>query len=635
LSYNPHFSQKNDNFSLFSCFFCKNLYINNVIFVKMEHTMKKRIFLLAALSLGLFLSCSEATDPENNLQGGNEPGQPFIPGNYLGYGYDVINSSYINRSDVKISHPILDQKRMSKDAVIITETIAGEQDFQMFAGSDLTQFYKDRNAGIGINLGYSNVLFSGKFSFEFSVAMSESRVDSNSYVRGRSYRYTQDDYIKGATAQKLADYLTEDFVGVLQSKTVAQILDQYGTHVLVRYYKGGSLEFNYAYSGKSLSKDNTQQLKTALQASYKGITGGISGGTAEAEASRELEENSLFHYYTYGGKSIDAFSLPELKSSYGAWLNSIAENADICGIGDFSQSLIPLWELAAADGYSSIARELESEFNARAVRQGKALLVKKIKTAREEFNLEATANHTYHFDKAAKNSPAEVEIYVLGAGGGGQGGDYNNGLIDKKIGTGGGGGGGEVAFIKMIVEEPINFKITLGYGGSGGDYYESGTGGTNRVGHSGDNGGSTKVEWSAGGKNFSIVANGGIGGGGSADCEGGKCGKGGYVQPGSASGSVSYEESAWITVSEECDGWKGTVDGGDWDSEGGKGAKLEKDEKGNSESFGGSNGGRRQGTSTTPAQYGGGGYGGYGKNNGASGGKGFVVIKIKYYSEEE
>lgn len=556
---------------------------------------------------------------------------------YLGYGYDVINSSYINRSDVKISHPILDQRKMAQDAVVVSEAIAGKQDFQMFAGSNLTQFYKDRNAGMSVNLDYSWVLFSGKFSLEFSVAINENRIDSNSYIRGRSYRYTQDDYIKGATPQKLAAYLTNDFISVLQTKTASQILDQYGTHVLVRYYKGGSLEFNYAYNGKNLSNDDTRQLKSALQASYKGITGEISGSATEISERRELEENSIFHYYTYGGKPIDAFTVQELKKSYGDWLNSIADNADICGIGDFNQSLIPLWELAAANGASSIAQKLENEFNAQAVKQGKALLVKKIKTAREEFNLESTANHTYYFDKIAKNSPAEVEIYVLGAGGGGQGGDYNNGLFSDKFGTGGGGGGGEVAFVKMLVEEPISFTITLGYGGGGGNSIITGVGGTNTVGCKGGDGGNTKVEWSAEGKNFCIVAMGGKGGGNGGCIEGvagntngGIGGAGGYVSP----SSDSHKKTLYVTGN---NGWTGSIDS-DWDNEGGAGAKLEEGD-GNSESFGGSPGGRRNGQSdgtvTRWAGYGGGGSGGYGKNSGASGGKGFAVIKIKYYVDEE
>jgi len=494
----------------------------------------------------------------------------------------------------------------------------------MFAGSDLKQFYTDRNAGFGVDLGFNAVLFSGKFSFEFSGAMSENRIDSNSYVRGRSYRYTQDDYIKGATPEKLANYLTEDFVNILQTKTASQILDQYGTHVLARYYKGGSLEFNYTYNGKSLSKDNTQQLKAALQASYKGISGGVSGNAAATAESKELEENSLFHYYSYGGKPIDAFSLQELKNSYGDWLNSIADNADICGIGDFNQSLIPLWELAAASGYPSIAKELENEFNARAVRQGKALLVKKIQIERKEFNLENnTVNQTYSFDKVSKNSPASVEIYVLGAGGGGQGGGL-------KFGTGGAGGGGEVAFVKMSIEEPINFTITLGRGGAGGNWRGANTA---IEGGKGNDGERTEVKWSV---ESSIVANGGKGGGNS-ETNGGKGGTSGYVKPGNASGSVSYTDKNYTFVSGG-DGSTGSIDK-DLSSKGGDGAKLEKDKVGNSEDFGGSLGGRREEKSganiARKAEYGGGGSGGYGQNNGADGGKGFALIKIFYYTLDE
>jgi hypothetical protein len=59
------FITKNDNFSLFSCFFTKNLYINNVIFIKMEHSMKINRFLSLAVGLSLAmtftLSCSVAS----------------------------------------------------------------------------------------------------------------------------------------------------------------------------------------------------------------------------------------------------------------------------------------------------------------------------------------------------------------------------------------------------------------------------------------------------------------------------------------------------------------------------------------------------------------------------------------------
>ncbi|MCL2208035.1 MAG: MACPF domain-containing protein [Fibromonadales bacterium] len=562
-----------------------------------------------AISLIFFACSDEATQPEDNPTGNeNSKSETF-----LGYGYDVIHSSFINRRDVKISHPILDQGRMSKDGMIATEP-AVEQDFKMYAGNNLEQFYKDRNAGI--NVSYSGILFSGKFGFEFSNAMNESKIDSSSYVRGHTYRYTQDDYIKGATPEKLADYLTEDFANALKTKNASQILDQYGTHVLARYYKGGSLEFNYTYTGKSLS--STNQLKTALQASYAGISGGVTyNSTTE---SRELEEKSLFHYYTYGGESIDAFSLQELKASYSAWLNSIENKADICGIGDFNQSLIPLWELARAGGYSTKASELEAEFSARAIKAGKALLVKKLK----EISTRISKDSTYSFN-ASKDSPAEIEIYALGAGGGGQGGSYEADLIFDDFGRGGSGGGGAAAYIKLTVEEAVLFNITVGKGGEGGAKYSGSIG--NQAGYPGKDGGNTEVKWTA--KGITLSAGGGKFGGAS-----------GTQTPGGAGGVASINPPQNPPLYSTAQTLKATGANGqngcfansctNGNNTGGSAARLP-----SPHDFGGGSGAIYP---NTPAVSGGGGSGGHCNKNSCTasqkGGDGQVLIKLKYYSEE-
>jgi hypothetical protein len=89
----------------------------------------------------------------------------------------------------------------------------------------------------------------------------------------------------------LLEYLTDGFASDLETRTASQILDRYGTHVFVRYYKGGALEFNYVYNGKSLTTDN--QMRAALQASYAVISGDASGNTNAG--SIELERNSIFH----------------------------------------------------------------------------------------------------------------------------------------------------------------------------------------------------------------------------------------------------------------------------------------------------------------------------------------------------
>ena len=541
---------------------------------------------------------------------------------FLGYGYDVVNSSYINRSDVKISYPVLDQKRMINDGVIASDPIAGEQDFQISVGLSISQFYSDRNAGLGINVSdATGALFSGKFSAEFSVRLDESRIDTNSYLRGRTYRYTQDDYIVGARAERLLEYLTDDFAADLQTKTASQLLDRYGTHILVRYYKGGALEFNYAYNGKSLT--SAAQMRTALQGSFDGISGGVSGGANTG--SSELELNSKFHYYTYGGTPIDAFSLEELRNNYSTWLNSISSNADICGIGNFDQSLVPLWELVEANGYSSKAKEMENEFIARAIKAGKALLVKKLRIGDKLYN--QPGSYTFTFSDAGRDSPAEIEVYALGAGGGGQGGHKKSGILENFTGTGGAGGGGAAAYMKLAIEEPATFNISVGTGGTGGSSVSIGLAGNAQSGNPGNNGGATTVGWAS--QSITLSAAGGVGGGGAGTVITG--GAGGTAAPARLPTSNRYYRDG-----ETASGGNGTSGDqfSDITSEGGKAASIN---KGSDAPFAGGNGAKRlRGGNMNPewAESGGGGFGGYDAQNGKVGGPGLVYIITKYYVDE-
>jgi len=593
---------------------------------------KKTHLAPVALCLGLFVAgCTLPDDegdgsnplslPSDNSGGGSQY--------YLGYGYDVVKSSYVNRGDVKMANPILDQKKLKSDGMFASDPMT-QQDFQMSVGSSVKKFYSNRNTGLGINVGGSDglgaALFSGKFGFEFSVSLDENRIDSNSYLRGHSYRYTRDEYIIGMSAQILQEYLTDGFISDLRTRTAPQFLDRYGTHVIVRYYKGGSLEFNYAYHGKSLTTE--AQMRAALTASFSVIKGESSAdGNSN---SVELERNSTFHYYTYGGKAIGAFTVGELKSDYSDWLSSIESKADICGIGDFDNSLVPVWELAEAVGLSAMAAGLESEFNVRAIAAGKALLVKKIKISNTAYT--TSGSRTYTFNEAKPDSPAEIEVYALGAGGGGQGGHEKDGTYIPIIGsgsyegTGAGGGGGAAAYMKLGVKEPIYFNITVGKGGAGGSNNVIGMGSSGESGYAGSNGTETKVSWAS--QNINLTAEGGTGGGGAGKELGG--GTGGRARPADLpNGNPYYVTNSGATAA----GGKGS-DGSlksNITSEGGKAAVIN---KGSDAPFAGGNGARRTSSGRTDAQSGGSGSGGYYAQSGSAGGDGLVHILVKYYVDE-
>ena len=571
---------------------------------------------IALLSILFLVTCDiDPVSPPDPTPVVPPTGSQPIP-YYLGCGYDVIAGSYINRNDVKIAHPILDQKKMKEDNLIFSEA-ATLQDFNAYVGSTIAQFARDKNAGLSIDLSDNALiaLFNGKLSAEFSVSWdSEKDKDEDSYLRGRTFHYTRDEYIKGASAKSMLKYLTDSFAYDLKTMPAPELFTRYGTHVLVRYYKGGALEFNYVYKGKVLT--TTDQMRTALNASFFGISGQLSGGTNSERL--ELEQNSRFHYYSYGGTAISAFSIEDLKSNYSGWLNSISNNADICGIGDWNQCLIPLWELAEAGGYGNKAIDMESEFNYQAVKQGKALLVRKTNSVLMRYDSAGT--YTYTFNDEKDSYPATIEVYALGAGGGGQGGNRDNGIISDVRGTGGAGGGGAAAYMKLFADGtwPVILDITVGRGGEGGNFINKSS---DESGSPGKDGGSTSVFLAS--QNINLVVEGGTGGGGAGTAvNGGVSGRANDAALPKSSPCYRDGTTASGEIGTNGNTKKNLV------SEGGKAALIE---VGSAISFAGGDGARRNlSDGVAAAQNGGGGCSKYGANKGVNGGDGMVYIIVTY-----
>jgi len=307
--------------------------------------------------------------------------------NDLGKGYDVIGSPYINWTEVN-SIAVLDQDKMCQDGILELDKPGSAQQYAWFSGSTIKEFYSKRNENMKISAGIDGsidffVIFSAKFDVKFAMNTNSGSQQDQSlkyfYTQIRSYLYTGEDQIKSgsASAQNLSKYLTSSFISDLKStKSPGQILDLYGSHVFIHYYKGGSLEANYTYLGSKSSSRFTSvsQMEAAAKASFKKIDGGINYGTSTSNAQEinELEQHLSFNYETYGGKPLKATSITELGSEYGGWVTSINSNARTTGIKDFAQSFIPIWNLAQqVEGVTPTRiNALKDEFRRRAEAQG-------------------------------------------------------------------------------------------------------------------------------------------------------------------------------------------------------------------------------------------------------------------------
>jgi len=117
--------------------------------------------------------------------------------------------------------------------------------------------------------------------------------------------------------------------------------------------------------------------------------------------------------------------------------------------------------------------------------------------------------------------PATVEVYALGAGGGGQGGsEVYMVFSSNNRGTGGSGGGGAAAFMRFTINAPVQFDIGVGNRGQGGKYryYEGGSG--IRRGYEGTDGANTTVNVAG----HQLTVTGGQGGGKGGEHAGGSGG---------------------------------------------------------------------------------------------------------------
>jgi hypothetical protein len=232
---------------------------------------------------------------------------------------------------------------------------------------------------------------------------------------------------------------------------------------------------------------------------------------------------------------------------------------------------------------------------------------------RREFT--TAGNHTFTFNQGF---PATVEIYILGAGGGGQGGhskDYQQGLGTRtERGTGASGGGGAVSYGRIEVTNSTTFNITVGAGGTGGARHHRGVGGSWESGRAGNAGGDTTVRFGV----TTLTALGGRGGAvsGAQNVVGGNGGTRAQMPQG-----MGF--FAWASDS----GGIGSNGGHNRDlrdsNTGGNAGRIR---EGNAGNFGG---GQGAGGSRAAAA-GAGGRGGHGNEAGTNGGNGHVLIIVRY-----
>lgn len=313
---------------------------------------------------------------------------------YLGIGYDVINSGGITMDGLKRTNPVLDINKLNAASVIIQKAETGSN-WRMETSLRIDSLYSKLYVNAGASVSYG--IFSASASVEYKTE--KDGYQTNAFSKAIGLHTVKDEWVLGAQPSTLRNYLSEDFVNMVNTATAAKIIDTYGTHVFVRCFHGGIAEINTSYYGSKLK--TVAEIHSALNANITAVS--VYGTLDKVNNSVELRNNSYVYATARGGNQLISFTDWEtFISKYPTWVSGIQSNPTLCGISNFDDCFVSIWDLAASIN-SAKSLQIKAEFTQRLLLQQKKL---------SELQRYVTNINVWAFDKSSDPIPAPyIPVY--------------------------------------------------------------------------------------------------------------------------------------------------------------------------------------------------------------------------------
>lgn len=304
-------------------------------------------------------------NPEDN---GEEPVPQAVMTNYLLYGYNVLKYGYINEKYIDTKYAVFDVAKLKEgDGGNYKTTSTTSTEIKYLYSKSASSLYEDFD--ITSSAKYKGVFFSGSVKGEYglSTAISEDKVlikHIQAHTTGEQ-AYTVDvDTLQGMVSGSFSNAVVKYASGSAITNPNYNpdfILEHYGTHAITQYYTGGRSELNFVFTNQTQEREET--IKASVEAAYRGFSGKASA--SDKQKSRLVLENSSTSFSSVGGKNISGTTAESIASKFDEWVNSIKEYPVLCGIANFDQSLVPIWELVDD---AKISENLRTAFNTAAAK---------------------------------------------------------------------------------------------------------------------------------------------------------------------------------------------------------------------------------------------------------------------------
>lgn len=268
---------------------------------------------------------------------------------FIGAGYNVIFSGYINGNEAQIINPIFDidaiidsgKLRLNHMTRVVGMSASGNT-----MDSFMSSYSKQLSASLGASYGS---FFSASVNVDFSSLAKSSLTEKQEFMKFHTSAQTMTLTFR-EKVDSYRDYLDESFARDLADSDVTpeELFEKYGTHVITSAAYGGRLDFNYyLYStDSSTSQEDIEKIGGKLSAgigSFK-ADGSVNVSNEYKEEAASKHVNIMNSVQVYGGEPMDMASLETVTANYGAWLKTIADAPTMIGVLN-PNSLYPIWEL--------------------------------------------------------------------------------------------------------------------------------------------------------------------------------------------------------------------------------------------------------------------------------------------------
>jgi len=267
--------------------------------------MQKQIsFFLGALLMLFMASCSteelgSESTPEDLVKSGNRSSTGKYAGDgvydVLGHGYNVA-LEYANANSAGFEVVDIDRFKMEQSTRLIAENTFSQEYVEEY-GENAESYSKMVSTKVGVTAGIP--LFKKTLSVAFNSAVTTNSKFDAKYIYG-SYNLTikQKRLRFNATTDMLGDYLTPEFTQDLQTKTPQQIVQDYGTHVMLDIYTGAKLDVMFQAETMSQSRDRAARI--GIKAGMKDIFDvDVTNDVNTSESSQNYSKK--LSYKTRGG----------------------------------------------------------------------------------------------------------------------------------------------------------------------------------------------------------------------------------------------------------------------------------------------------------------------------------------------